>query len=60
MDTPRLLVLRIWDEPKKFRAVVREFDPERTHLFADLGQLVTFLRTNEEIENQQDEPGEAP
>ncbi len=43
MDLPRLLVLRIWNGPERFRAVVRELEPARTRLFNDLGGLCAFL-----------------
>lgn len=44
MDLPRLIVLRIWAKPSRFRAVARELEPERTRLFTDPLELLTFLR----------------
>jgi hypothetical protein len=44
MDLPRLIVLRIWADSSRFRAVVRELEPEQTHCFTDPIELLAFLR----------------
>lgn len=44
MKLPRLLVLRIWNEPERYRAVVRELEPDRTRVFGDPDALIAFLR----------------
>jgi hypothetical protein len=43
MDMPRLFVLRVWNAPLAFRAVVRDVGPERTAYFSDPDALCRFL-----------------
>ncbi len=43
MNTPRLLVLRIWTSPEPFRAVVRELDSEQIEYFTDPEALCRFV-----------------
>jgi hypothetical protein len=43
MVEPRLLLLRLWPGQTPFRAVVREFEPERSLHFDDARALVDFV-----------------
>ncbi|HNW62692.1 MAG TPA: hypothetical protein PKJ32_06805 [Piscinibacter sp.] len=43
MVEPRLLLLRLWAGESPFRAVVREFDPERSRHFDDPQALIDFV-----------------
>lgn len=43
MDEPRLLVLRIWSQDRRFTALVRELGPEARHRFDDPRALMRFL-----------------
>jgi hypothetical protein len=44
MDLPRLIVLRIWIGPARFRVVARELGSGKTRSFADAGTLLDYLR----------------
>lgn len=44
MDLPRLIVLRIWAGPARFRAVARELESPRSHCFTDPNALLAYLR----------------
>lgn len=43
MELPRLIVLRIWAGPARFRAVARELDSNQTRWFADPAELLHYL-----------------
>ncbi|MGD9831236.1 MAG: hypothetical protein AB7U92_00645 [Piscinibacter sp.] len=43
MVEPRLLLLRLWSGERSFRAVVREFEPERSWHFDDRQSLIDFV-----------------
>jgi hypothetical protein len=43
MDIPRLLVMRIWTSPARFRAVVREVETGHIEYFADPDALLGFM-----------------
>lgn len=43
MVEPRLLLLRLWSGERSFRAVVREFEPERSWHFDDPQSLIDFV-----------------
>lgn len=47
MLEPRLLVLRIWPASCPFRAVVRTFEPERSHQFDEPQALIDFVLMGE-------------
>lgn len=44
MELPRLIVLRIWTDRLRFRAVARELETERTRSFTDPIELLAYLR----------------
>jgi len=43
MDLPRLIVLRIWTDPARFRAVARELETECSRSFSDPIELLAYL-----------------
>jgi hypothetical protein len=43
MDLPRLIVLRIWADPARFRAVARELETGRTRSFTNPIDLLSYL-----------------
>ncbi len=60
MELPRLLVLRIWNEPERFRALVRDLEPDSTHLFTDPEALFAYLRADRDDVGPASPPGEDP
>lgn len=48
MNMPRFFVLRVWNAPSAFRAVVRDVGSERTAYFSDSDALCRFLLGGED------------